>query len=106
MGVHIGISGAVRSEKARQELLRWVTARAVDLDWTSRPIDLTFKKARLRTGKKTLGLEMPHARGVSLLPHFACEELPLIFVEASGTLVDEAVDEPTRTRRPSSAACS
>ena len=96
MGVHIGISGTVRSEKAREDLLRWVTARAVDLDWTSRPVDLAFKKARLRSGPKTLGLEMPRARGVSLLPHFACEELPLVFVEGSGTLVEEVVDEPIK----------
>jgi hypothetical protein len=96
VGVHLGISGAVRSEKAREELLRWVTARAVELDWTSRPVELAFKKGKLRAGPKTLGLEMPHARGVSLLPHFACEELPLIFVDASGTLVEEVVDEPTK----------
>jgi hypothetical protein len=92
MGVSIGISGAVRSEQVRRDLLRWAGAAARELDWSSRPVALSFKKARLRSGSSSAWLEMAEARGVSLLPHFACEQLPLVFVDGDGTLVEEMVE--------------
>lgn len=100
MGVTIAVAGAIGSRKARQDLLRWIETKAAELEWGRRPIEITFKKGRLRAGAKKTRLEVPIARGVSLLPHFACEALPLVFIEDDGTLVDEiledvATDSPT-----------
>lgn len=94
MGVSLGISGTVKSEQVRRDLLKWLAATARELDWTSRPVKLAFKKARLRSGARKSWLEMPTAQGLSLLPHFACEELPFVFVEGEGALVEEVVEDP------------
>src|SRR5262245_40372583 len=93
MGVSISVSGSIRSPEVRKSLLRWLEETAADLEWTRRPVSLGFKKARVRAGAKTSFLELPSASGVSLLPHFACEELPIVFLEADGTLVEELVED-------------
>jgi hypothetical protein len=93
VGVSISIAGAISSPDARKDLLRWIGSKADDLEWTRRPVELGFKKARLRSGARMRALELPRASGVSLLPHFASEELPLVFLEADGTLVEEVVDD-------------
>ena len=93
MGVSIGFSGAVQAEQVRRDFLEWAAATARDMDWTSRPVEMAFKKARLRAGARKSFLEMPSARGLSFLPHFACEELPIVFVENDGTLVEELVQD-------------
>jgi hypothetical protein len=93
VGKSIAISGTVGPPEAREALFRWVRARAAELEWNVRPIDLSFARASLRTAGGKLPLAVPKARGLSLLPHFACEEIPLICVGPEGTLVDEAVDD-------------
>jgi hypothetical protein len=92
MGVSISVTGAVASEAARREILAWAGTRSAELEWTSRRIDRSFKNARLRIGRTMQALEMTQMTGVSLLPHFACEEIPLVFLAGDGTLVEEVVE--------------
>jgi hypothetical protein len=93
MGVSLSIGGSVPAPEARRDLLRWAAGRAAELEWNVRAVELKFKKARIRSGPKTRWLEMPHASGISLLPHFACEEVPLVFLDGGGELVEELVED-------------
>jgi hypothetical protein len=93
VGVTLSISGSVRSPEDREEILRWIDGRAADLEWNRRPVRLAFERARLGSGPAAAPLSVPRATGTSLLPHFACEEIPLVFLDQDGTLVDEVVEQ-------------
>jgi hypothetical protein len=92
MGVSISIAGAVPSEDVRGKVLTWLEMRAAEQEWSVRKVDLAFRKGTLRQRGRSSPLETPRASGVSLLPHFACEELPFVFLDGSGVLVEEVVE--------------
>jgi hypothetical protein len=51
----------------------------------------SLSKPRAYLGPRVL--ECPRLEGLSLLPHFACEPVPLIFLEGPGLLVDSYIED-------------
>lgn len=90
MGVTIGFNGVQPDPVLREQALEWACAFAADMEWA-------FEKVSIERARGFLGhrvLEAPRISGLSLLPHFACEPVPLQFLESTGDLVDSVlVDE-------------
>ena len=84
MGVTIGYPGLQPDEDIRTESLAWARSFAADMEWAVEEIDVERPRGSL--GHRVL--EVPRIGGLSLLPHFACEPVPLLFLETTGHLID------------------
>lgn len=84
MGLCLSFLGSLPDRRARRAALEFASAFATDNEWTATPVSISRPKATL-AGRP---LSDVRVEGVSLLPHFACEPLPLLFLDGPGTLVD------------------
>ncbi|MAG57154.1 MAG: hypothetical protein CMJ83_12745 [Planctomycetes bacterium] len=87
MGVTISFRGRQESASLRQQALDQARAFATEMEWGHRPLELSARRGFL--GSQVL--ETPHLRGLSLIPHFACEPIPMLFSETTGHLLDAQV---------------
>ncbi len=94
MGITIEVGGSVEPERL-DPFLKWVEEKARDLDWSVWPSERKFHQAALRSGGSDEALEQVATRGLILMPHFACERLPILVTVPGGVLVDDYVDAST-----------
>ena len=87
MGVNLSFQGSLDPEVDRATFFDRVREFSREMEWGCQPLDLPSRYA-------TLGArEFVDAKiqGLVLLPHFACEPLPVLMVEDAGILVDSFV---------------
>lgn len=90
MGVTVAFTGRQAEPRFRQDALEWAQGFATDMEWDATPVSVERHRGFL--GNQVL--EVPRVEGLSLLPHFACEPVPLLFLDSSGHVVDSVlVDE-------------
>ncbi len=87
MGASLGFSGRQTEPTKLEEAISWARTFARDMEWEC--ADVSFERSRGVMG--TQPLERPQIAGLSLTPHFACEPVPLLFLESTGQLVDSVV---------------
>ena len=93
MTVALSISGIAPSPHAVGRILAEARRLAEDLGWTVEEVHQKYAHATLRTKEGgTSRLEATEVKGVALVPHFACEGVPFIFLP-DGTLVDGYVED-------------
>lgn len=90
MGVRLSYKGHAGVEGGRAEAFRFARRFAHDMQWAVQPLSQQPRAARL--GDQVL--ERPRLEGLALIPHFACEPLPLVFAGEQGTLVDSFLGDP------------
>jgi hypothetical protein len=84
MGVTIAFRGLQRDRGLQRQSLAYARGFAREMEWRRTPVEL--RKPRGLLGRQIL--EMLQVDGLILLPHFACEPVPLLFLESTGHLVD------------------
>ena len=89
MGVTIGYSGLQTDPGLRAEALDWARAFATEMEWAFE--EITIERPRGFLGHRVL--EVPRIEGLSLLPHFASEPVPLLFLDTTGHLVDSILTD-------------
>lgn len=92
MGVSISFRGAQPSPPLRAAALSFAREHASAMEWRVEAVSLERPQAFLGTRV----FECARIEGVSLLPHFACEPLPLVFLDGPGLLVDSFVRDEGR----------
>ena len=84
MGVSLTFQGRLEEAADQEALEAFLRAFARDMEWTVQPLDLAPRQARL--GAEVL--ETPRIHGFVLIPHFACEPIPVVPVGDRRVLVD------------------
>jgi hypothetical protein len=87
MGVSLTFQGRIGEATDPDDLEASLRAFAHEMEWTVQPFDLSPRQARL--GAEVL--ETPRIRGHVLIPHFACEPVPILPVGDRRVLVDSYV---------------
>lgn len=93
MAVSLSVTGRLCTLDRRAEAVRFARERAADLEWRCEDVSYSFPAADVREGGRTRRVAPFRASGVVLLPHFACEPLPLLFADDEATLLDAYVHE-------------
>jgi len=97
MGVTIHYRGTLRDPRKIDEFCGEVRALIEPWGWEARPYEVTAKKLRIMAyatgrheGRAVAGrlLSTYRLRGLILLPHFACEPVPILIETHSGLLMD------------------
>lgn len=90
MGITVAFRGTLAEATKRQAALEHAVRFATDMQWHVENVEISPE------GLVRLGERPPTAgklSGLSLLPHFACERIPLVFLDPGGALVDIAVQQ-------------
>ena len=88
MGVTVAFTGQQDEPSLRDDAIAWARGFAAEMEWT---VAHTVCVERPRGVLGDQVLEVPKVMGLSLLPHFACEPVPLLFLQSTGHLVDSFI---------------
>lgn len=97
MGVTIHYRGTLRDPRSIDEFCSEIRSLIEPLGWESRQYEIASKRIRITAhaaganeGLAVAGRLLPtyRARGLLILPHFACDPMPLLVETHSGLLVD------------------
>ena len=89
MGVTLQFRGTQPDRNLRNGAIEAAVVFSREMEWAAQPLRL--EKPRGFLAHRVL--EHPVLEGVSLLPHFACEPIPLLFLETSGVLLDSYLED-------------
>ena len=93
MTVGLSISGVAGSKEAVEKILAEARGWAADMEWSVEEVHHHYPHATLkRADGEEVPMEATEVRGVALIPHFACEGIPFLFLP-DGTLVDGYVED-------------
>ena len=88
MGVTVSFTGHQPESGARDAALTWARTFAKETQWVVADT-VCIERARGFLGDQVL--EAPKVLGLTFTPHFACEPVPLLFLQSTGQLVDAFV---------------
>lgn len=109
MGVTIHYRGTLRDPRKLDEFCEEVRALIEPWGWEARPYEATSNKIRIMAyatgkheGRAVAGrlLSTYRIRGLILLPHFACEPVPILIETHSGLLMDFEAPPDRSTLEP------
>ncbi|MEE2713772.1 MAG: hypothetical protein VX913_13460 [Planctomycetota bacterium] len=85
MGVTVSFTGHQPDSSIRDAALTWARSFAEETQWTVSDV-VCIERPRGFLGDQVL--EVPKVVGLTFIPHFACEPVPLLFLQSTGQLVD------------------